>query len=160
MDTITIKNRKFKFNIPSPFDGCAIFDKLATHNAPFGASNVIGLKSVKRDMTTGELETFMKLCLKNCAEVLPGGGAPVVDESGELGIIGATSQILTALTVQYIVFFIDCWMAEMPLPSVPGQPGMQSPSPQTSAPSSTPPSPSTTGSNTSCGMGHITTSTS
>ena len=131
MDTITIKSRKFRFKIPDPIGGCAIFDMLATHDAPFGASNVIGLRSVKRSMTPDELETFMQLCLKNCVEELPGGDAAVVDENGNLGIIGATSPLLTKLTAQYIIFFIDCWLADENWISDPGQPVMPSQNPQT-----------------------------
>lgn len=130
MDTIKIKNRNFVFKVPTPFDGCAIFDMLATHNAPFGASDVIGLKSVKRSMTPEELETFMKLCLKNCVENLPGGDAAVVDENGNLGIIDASSPLLTKLTAQYIVFFIGYWLKDESSDSSSGQPVMPSPNPQ------------------------------
>lgn len=149
MDTIKIKNRNFKFKVPSPFDGCAIFDMLAAHNAPFGAGNVIGLKSVKRDMALEELETFMKLCLKNCVESLPGADAAVVDGDGNLGIIGASGPLLTKLTAQYIVFFIEYWAADESSTSDPAQPDTPSPNPQTSALSSTPPSLNTIGSSMS-----------
>lgn len=122
MDKIEIGKRKFSFKIPSPFDGCAIFDTLTTRNAPFGASAVMGLKSVKENMTPAELETFMKLCLKNCFEELQGGEASVIDEDGEIGITGASAPILTKLTVQYIGFFIEYWAGEASSTSAPAGP--------------------------------------
>lgn len=131
MDAITIKNRNFKFKVPDPIGGCMIFDMLVTHKAPFGADDVLGLKSVKRSMTPDELKTFIGLCLKNCVEELPGGDAAVMDESGNLGIIGATSPLLTKLTAQYIVFFIAYWQADERSTSDPGQPVMPSQSQQT-----------------------------
>lgn len=122
MKSIEINGRTFRFKIPTPFDGCAIFDTLTTRNAPFGASTVMGLKSVKQDMTPAELETFMKLCLKNCAEELPGADAPVIDEDGEIGITGASSPLLTKLTVQYVGFFIEYWAGEASSTSAPAEP--------------------------------------
>jgi hypothetical protein len=111
MDSIEIKDRKFKFHVPTAFEGCAIFDQLTTYDPPFGVSNVVGLKTAKRPMPPAALETFMKLCLKNCTEELEGKPAPVIDGDGEIGIIGATSPLLTKLTAQFIVFFIDYWGA-------------------------------------------------
>ena len=109
MDSIEIKGRKFKFHVPTAFEGCAIYAQLTTYDPPFGISTVIGLKTAKRPMSPDTLETFMKLCLKNCTEELEGSPAPVVDEDGEIGISNATPPMLTKITTQFIIFFIDYW---------------------------------------------------
>jgi hypothetical protein len=112
MDTIKIKERTFIFKVPTPWDGCAIFNMLITYNLPFGATSVFGISSTKKPMPSEELEAFLKLCLKNCYEQLGDIKAPVVDSEGGIGIMEATSPMLTKIASQFILFFIECWQAE------------------------------------------------
>ena len=112
MDSVEIKGRKFTFKAPTAWDGCAIFYMLTAYDIPFGASWLVGMESVKRPMPPKELETFLRLCLKNCYEELPDEPAPVVDEDGGIGIIGGSSPLLTQIASQYISFFLDWWRAE------------------------------------------------
>ena len=112
MDSIEIKGRKFLFKVPTPWDGCAIFNYLTSYDMPFGAAAVIGLESTKHPLSPEELEKLLKLCLKNCYEELTGGSAQVVDENGEVGIIDAGAPLLTPVATQYMVFFTDWWRGE------------------------------------------------
>lgn len=116
MDSITIKDRKFDFRIPSAWDGCSIFNMLTTYSIPFGASFLVGLKALKNPMGSRELEEFMKLCLQNCYEELAHPTA-VVDEQGNIGINDAEAPLLTKIATQYIVFFLNWWRAENDLDS-------------------------------------------
>lgn len=117
MDSITIKDRKFNFEIPSAWDGCAIFNMITSYGIPFGATEVFGLNAKKRAIPPDELETLLKLCLKHCTEEiqnLPEGTKPprVVDADGNVGIINAGAPMLTQIATQYLVFFMDWWQAE------------------------------------------------
>lgn len=112
MKEIEISGRKFRLVIPSAWDGCAIFDMESAYKVPFGLGNVLGLKSVKQSMPPEQLEIFMKLCLKNCYEIKETGDIHVVDEDGGIGILDATAPLLTKLTAQFIVFFMEYWQTE------------------------------------------------
>ncbi len=113
MDNCEIKGRNFIFQIPGAWDGCSINDLLVSFDMPFGISTIMGIPSVKQHMMPDQLETFMRLCLKYCIEQIDGNpaGIPVINEIGSIGINGATSQILTKLTAQYILFFVEYWQA-------------------------------------------------
>jgi hypothetical protein len=114
MDSCEVKGRKFKFVIPSVWDGCAISDFLSAYDTPFGAAALLGLRTVSQHMSPEQLETFMKICLKYCVEQIEGNprGVPVIDAEGGIGITGATSQMLTKLTAQYTLFFVEYWQTE------------------------------------------------
>lgn len=117
MDSITVKGRKFDFEIPSAWDGCAIFNMLVKHDVPFLPSETIGLKYSVRDMTPDDLVTFLQLCLKYCFEELPGNGkdkakTPVINENGSFGILDESAPLITKIVSQYIVFFMNWWRAE------------------------------------------------
>jgi hypothetical protein len=116
-DFIAVKGRKFTFKIPSPFDGCMIFDRLTAYKIPFNLPVIFGITSKKPSMPQDEFERFMKLCLKNCYEVEANGEKKpqpiqVIDEDNTIGIIGATGPLLAKIAVQYINFFIDYWFSE------------------------------------------------
>jgi len=107
-----INGRKFEFAIPSPFDGCAIYDAIMSYNMPFGAGVLFNL-SPKIPMTAEKLKEFQKLCLSNASEILDDNKARVVDEQGEIGINDAAAPLLTTLTVKYIAFFTQWWDDEI-----------------------------------------------
>jgi hypothetical protein len=110
-DFLKVKDRTFKFKVPSAWDGAAIFNYLASYDMPFGASFVVGVDAGKKPLPPEELEKLMKLSLKYCYEDLPGNPAPVVDEEGNVGIINGDAPLLTKIAVQYLLFFMDWWKA-------------------------------------------------
>lgn len=113
MNSVEINGRKFTFKVPSAWDGAAIFNFLTSYDMPFGTAEVFGLQASKKELPPEELEKLMKLCLKYCDEELPAGPAPVVDENGNIGIIGGDSApLLTKITAQYMLFFTDWWLGE------------------------------------------------
>lgn len=122
------KDRKFEFRVPTPFDGCAIFDGITSYSVPFGAEGLLGISS-KRAMNPVQLVEFQKLCLRYCFEVLTNPQdpehphkAPVVDNEGGFGVTNVTAPLLTALTTQFIVFFTHWWRGELPSDSAPAAP--------------------------------------
>lgn len=126
MDSIEIKDRKFHFKVPTAWDGAAIFNFLTAYNMPFGAAAVFGLEATKKELPPEDLEKLMKLCLKYCYEELPGNNTPVVDEEGQIGIIGGeSSPLLTKIFVQYMLFFTDWWREEDSLISSQDPPPME-----------------------------------
>lgn len=111
MDSVTIKDRKFTFKVPSAWDGCAIFNMLVKFDIPF-LPTAFGLKQSHKIMGPDELTTFLKLCLHYCFEELGGGPANVIDENGEFGISNYSAPLITSIVSQYIVFFMGWWKAE------------------------------------------------
>ena len=101
------KERTFKFKIPTAWDGAAIFNYLISYGIPFSPMG--------KAMQPEELTKLMKLCLRYCYEDLPGNRAPVVDEDGNIGIIGGedNSPLITKIAVQYMLFFYDWWKKEI-----------------------------------------------
>ncbi len=100
------KERTFRFKIPTAWDGAAIFNFLSSYGIPFSPSGKV--------MPPKDLTELMKLCLKYCYEDLPENKAPVVDEDGNIGIIGGENDapLIVHIAVQYMVFFYDWWKAE------------------------------------------------
>ena len=113
MDSVTIKNRTFKFKIPNPWDGCAIFNMITTYDIPFGADIVVGIKSARRIMPQDELQTYLKLCLKYCYEQVNDKDIQVVDDDGGIGIIDATAPLFSGISTQFILFFIHWLQGEI-----------------------------------------------
>jgi hypothetical protein len=116
MDKIEIKGRQFVFGVPTPFEGCAIYDKITNYDIPFGAFRVMGLKSIKRPMPQDELEIYLKLCLKNCYEIIKTetgeNKIAVIDSDNEIAINNLDSTMITKLATQYMVFFMEWWQEE------------------------------------------------
>jgi hypothetical protein len=136
MDSIEIKGRKFVFQVPTAWGGCAIIDALTTYTVPFGANAIMGIQSTKQPMPLPQLEAFMKLCLKNCFEIKQSDTGiqskiQVVDEEGEIGIIGNSSPLFVQIVTQFLLFFVEYWKAEIGFNSSPDLPDTSSPSPLT-----------------------------
>lgn len=112
MDKITIKDREFKFNVPTAWDGCSLWNLLTSYNVPFGAASIFGISSLKQPMPPEQLETFMKLCLKNCFEIKEANLIQVVDSDGEIGINNASAPFLTQIASQFMLFFMEYWREE------------------------------------------------
>jgi hypothetical protein len=109
---ITIGERKFTFEVPNPWDGCAIFNMVTNYDMPFNMGSIFGVKAARSTLPPDQLEVIMKLCLKYCIEE-QGNDIRVVDEDGGIGIIGATAPMLTKLTAQYLIFFTEYWLGEI-----------------------------------------------
>ncbi len=114
---VELKGRKFKFNIPDPFDGCAIYNYSTKYSTPFGSAfSIDSLKPMPPDV----LKEYMRTCLHNCVELLSSGQkAPVVDESGHIGIMNASAPLLDLLMNGFSFFFVQFWAKENPFLSVP-----------------------------------------
>ena len=97
------KERVFNFKAPTAWDGAAIFNYLMSYGLPF--------RPKAKAMPPEDLEKLMQICLKNCYEHLPGAEAPVVDASGNIGIItnGQDAPMLTQIAVKYMLFFMEWW---------------------------------------------------
>jgi len=95
--------RKFCFLIPTPWDGCAIFNYIVHYGIPF-------TPNTRQAMPPKELETLLKLCLKYVYEDLP-GKPHVVDEDGNIGIItnGNDAPMVSTIAAKYMIFFLDWW---------------------------------------------------
>jgi hypothetical protein len=85
---------------------------LTTYNMPFNMGSGFGVKETRSVLPPDQLEVIMKLCLRYCTEE-KGAGIRVIDEDGGIGIIGATSPMLTKLTAQYLIFFTEYWLGEI-----------------------------------------------
>lgn len=124
---IKLKDREFVLCEPTPKTGCAIYNMLASYKIPFGADIVVGQPRRKRPaMNTDELDEFMNICLQNCYEPLGDKKAPVIDSDGGIGIREGVPPLLTQITVQYMLFFIDYWAEELGLDLSPDSPGTSS----------------------------------
>jgi len=104
MNEATYKDRKFTFEIPSPWDGCAIFNMITEYKLPFSLA-----KSNRKSMPPDQLQVFMQLCLKHCVEDIP-GRPQVVDDDGEIGINDGDSPLMVFLTTSFLNFFTDFWI--------------------------------------------------
>ena len=119
MDSIKIKDRSFIFQNPTAWDGCILYDLTTSYDIPFGAAVVMGIQSIKQHMSAEQLIACMKLCLRYCTELIENPDNPdkpykirVIDEIGGIAINNATPQLLTKLTAQYILFFVESWQSE------------------------------------------------
>jgi hypothetical protein len=101
--------RTFELKIPNPFKGCALFNYMISYKLPFGLDPIFHPENNLPTLPISELETLQKLCLQNCFEVLPKAKSPVIDESGQEGVLNTSDPLFFHLTSGYLLFFGQHW---------------------------------------------------
>lgn len=102
--------------------GSYIAYKLMAEILPMGLGGQIGIPAPKNGTAMSKTD-FMELqkdCLSVCAELLPAGPAPVMDENGNFGVqsLDHDAKTVLALTIQALVWNVTSFFDESLLNSM------------------------------------------
>ncbi|MHB9057144.1 MAG: phage tail assembly chaperone [Paludibacteraceae bacterium] len=104
--------------------GSYIAYKLMAELLPMGIGQQAGIpvSSSAKPMSKADFMELQRDCLLVCEEMLPAGPAPVIDKSGNFGVVGLEHdvKIVMALTIQVLVWNITSFFDESLLTSLSG----------------------------------------
>lgn len=103
---INIKDRKFALNKFDPLYGSYMALKMMTASG----NNGLDVQSLISDLmgsSSEEFEKTQKGVLKYCSEVLPSGEVPLINEEGNIAVMGLTAPMAMSLFIQTIMFAIS-----------------------------------------------------
>ena len=119
---IELNGRKFRIGKFDAFTGSYIAYTLMAEMMPGGLNKAVGApqSNTAKKMSREDFSQLQKDCLNICAEVLPAGKTPIIDDSGKFAVIGLendTATVLT-LTIQVLIFNVTSFFDESLLASI------------------------------------------
>lgn len=116
--TLDIEGRKFVLKQFDPLFGSYFSFKLMAMSNTTKLSPDKILESLTGDSYESFEENYKKI-LKYCSEILPSGEVPVINDEGNIAIVGLTSSLAIELTLELIMFNLQDFFSKEEVPETP-----------------------------------------